>query len=130
MVAQGLIGGAKGIVYYPWDDTKTGVIYEPALMAELPGINAFLAQYGPEVAASQRTPVEGLDDGLQAAIFDGRRKLLLATCTSDEEGILRLALPPEVKAVHSLLDDRVWNNKGGQTEIGLFPLEVFTAELR
>ena len=74
MVYQGLVYGAKGIIYYPWDDGPTGITHEPQLMAEVPKINAELEVLGPKVLACERTLVKSDADpvDLHAALFRGK----------------------------------------------------------
>jgi hypothetical protein len=133
MVFQGLIYGAKGIVYYPWDDGVCGLIHEPELMAELPRINAFLAEHGASLAASPRVLLSGLG-GLQespdvhAARFEGHTDILLVTNTAAEPRRLTLELP--WTEARSLTDDAVWHLQGGRLELDLRPLEVVAIEAR
>ncbi|MCD6351589.1 MAG: hypothetical protein J7M26_05675, partial [Armatimonadetes bacterium] len=141
MVFQGLIYGAKGIIYYPWDDGKCGLVHEPALMKELPRINAFLAKWGQPIAASRRTLLSGLGKSepregtpeLHAALFTGERGcLLLATNTGKQPRQLTVKLAEHggVRGVvRSVLDGRSWKIEGGTVSIRLDPLEVVAAEI-
>ena len=74
MVYQGLVYGAKGIIYYPWDDGPTGLTHEPQLMAELPKINAELEVLGPKLLACERalTKADTDSEDLHAALFRGK----------------------------------------------------------
>jgi len=136
MVFQGLIYGAKGVVYYPWDDGKCGLVHEPALMAELPRINRFLGELGKEIAAAPAELLAGLgvnsgnSDELHAALFRGKRVLLLATNSGAETATLSLELPGEGNVARSVLDDRVWQVRGGRLELRLAGTEVVAAELQ
>lgn len=133
MVFQGLVYGAKGIVYYPWDDGACGLVHEPPLLEALPRINAFLAEHGTSLAASQRVLVCGLGGitesaDTHAALFSGARTLLLATNTAAEPRRIALDLPSTTG--RSLLDERHWVLTGGTLEVELAPLEVLAIELR
>ena len=72
MVYQGLVHGAKGIVYYPWDDGPCGLVHDPDLVRAVKSINAELAALGPKLLVAERTPVarkDGARPGLHAAVF-------------------------------------------------------------
>jgi len=137
MVAQGLIYGAKGIVYYPWDDTKCGLVHEPALMEELPRINRFLAEWGNTLAASQRSLLAGLgrerdpeaSDGVHAAVFEGDRALLIATNVGPEAVETEISFNTRYTRARSLLDERGWQLKDWAIRLRLEPDEVVAAEL-
>jgi hypothetical protein len=76
MVYQGLVWGAKGIFYYPWDDGSTGLKYEPALVPAVKQINAELAQLGPELLTCRHRVTarnSGALEGLYAAVYRGSR---------------------------------------------------------
>jgi hypothetical protein len=133
MVLQGLIYGAKGIIYYPWDDGSCGLTHEPALMEALPHINAFLAANGAGLASAERRLVSGLggeteDPDLHVARFAGPRRVLLATNTGSVPKHLSLAL--HSRRATSLIDGSEWDLPEGRLEHDLVPLEVLALELR
>jgi len=139
MVVQGLIYGAKGVIYYPWDDGPCGLTHEPALMAEIPRINKFLAQWGPDLAVCDPQIIadgEGagdLPDGLHAAVFRGHRCLLLATNTTAAAISTDLPLPDtdgRAQQARSLLTGRAVPLRDGAVHITLPPLGVDLIELR
>ena len=133
MVAQGLVYGAKGIIYYPWDDGPCGLVHEPALMAEIPRINAFLAHYGPEIAACTPKILTGgarTPPGLHAALFSDQRKLLLATNTSDQVVEADLPIPATVTSARSLMTGQPAAVRDGALHVALLPLGVELFELR
>ncbi len=133
MVFQGLIYGAKGIVYYPWDDGACGLIHEPQLMDELPRINAFLAEHGASLASSPRVLLSGLGGSqespdVHAARFEGHPDLLLVTNTAAEPRGLTLDLP--WSAARSLTNGASRHLRDGRLELNLKPLEVVAIEAR
>jgi len=89
MVYQGLIWGAKGVIYYPWDDGPTGLIHDEKLMAAVGAINSELAIIGPAVLSCTRQMVaenEGDDAGLYAAVFRSETDTyVIAANVLDEE---------------------------------------------
>lgn len=137
MVAQGLIYGAKGIVYYPWDDTRCGLVHEPALMEELPRINRFLAQWGNTLAASQGVLLAGLglerdpeaSDGVHAAVFEGDSPLLVATNVGPDAVETQISFDRRYTRARSLLDEREWQLEDWAIRLRLEPAEVVAAEL-
>ena len=84
MVYQGLIYGAKGIIYYPWDDGPCGLIHDPALVEAVGRLNSELAHLGPELLASRHELLaEGADPpGLQAARFIGEQRTYRLTANT------------------------------------------------
>lgn len=133
MVAQGLIYGAKGVIYYPWEDGSCGLTHEPALMEALPRINAFLAANGAGLASAERRLVSGLggeaeDADLHVARFSGTRQIVLATNTGSEPRRLSLAL--RSRRATSLIDGSEWDLPEGRLEHDLAPFEVLALELR
>lgn len=132
MVALGLVYGAKGIVYYPWDDRKCGLVHEKELMAELPRINRFLAQVGGEMARATRVEVEVRPEaeGVHAAAYRGERLLLIAANAAKKPNEVELRLPVSGGTARSLLDDRRWPISNGRVRVRLEPLTVLAAEVR
>ncbi|MBI5831031.1 MAG: hypothetical protein HZB16_01805 [Armatimonadetes bacterium] len=91
MVAQGLVHGARGVVYYPWNDGANGLTHEPALQKELPLINRLLAQIGPDLAVAERTLLtDAAQPDLHAATFAASPRLLVATNTGQKPVTLTL----------------------------------------
>lgn len=132
MVAQGLIYGAKGVIYYPWDDTKCGLVHEPELLEAVPQINALLAAIGREVASAPRTLLVGRgQDAVQpaeeqhAALFSGEKRYLLATNTAPETASLELLLAGE--RLRSLRDAQTWPIQDGRATLVLAPLQTLVA---
>ncbi len=97
MVYQGLVWGAKGIFYYPWDDNVTGIIHEPQLMAIIAGLNAELAELGPELLARRweltaDTPAD--QPGFYAATYHGSQdSYVIAVNTGDTAQRFEVPLP-------------------------------------
>ena len=129
MVYQGLIYGAKGVIYYPWDDGPNGLVHEPALMEAVPQINAELAQLGPMLLTSERTLI--VDDpedqpGLRATQFViDEATYILATNTSAEA--LSGTLPctgPAGRAVEVLFEGRSLTAGEGVLQDTFAPLAV------
>ncbi|MBC7288577.1 MAG: hypothetical protein H5T86_11170 [Armatimonadetes bacterium] len=134
MVAQGLIYGAKGVIYYPWDDGPCGLTHEPALMAEIPRINQFLASYGPLLASADPQIIadgekNGHPQGLHAALFEGQNRLLLATNTSHEAVSARIPVEGARQA-RSLMTGQAITVAQGAVDLALAPLSVELIELR
>ena len=129
MVYQGLIWGAKGVVYYPWDDTVTGLVYEPELMEAVGRINRELAVVGPETLLARRTLTAANDEthpGLYAASFSGaKRSLVIAASVSDEPGTFQVPAPglPD-GPVQVLFEDRSVTCEGGVIRDEFSPLAV------
>lgn len=94
MVYQGLIYGAKGIVYYTWDDRVTGLVHEPALLRAVPELNRELLTLAPLLLTARRRLLCGLpnDRNWHIALFTGRKDIVLATNTGDS-GELAVRLP-------------------------------------
>jgi len=129
MVYQGLIYGAKGVIYYPWDDGPNGLVHEPALMGAVPQINAELAQLGPTLLTAERTLIA--DDpedqpGLRAAQFAADDAVyLLATNTSDQALTATLPCPrPAGSTVEVLFEGRRLTTNGGTLRDTFGPLAV------
>ncbi len=132
MVVQGLIYGAQGVTYYPWDDGACGLTHEPELMAELPRINAFLAARGAALAGSSRTLLVGLgaeaeSPDLHAALFAGPSRVVLATNTGAEPA--RLATTVAAREGTDLRTGETVRFPAGRVELELAPLEVAALEL-
>ncbi|MBI2303103.1 MAG: hypothetical protein HYU66_29700 [Armatimonadetes bacterium] len=129
MVAQALIYGAKGIVYYPWDDGPNGLVHEPALLAEMPKLNRLLARVGPGLAASERTLLTDADTPeLHAAMFVGGQRLLVATNTGDQPATLTLQGRGALTSLRG--DGKAWAYRGGSLTLPLAPLEVVVASVK
>lgn len=95
MTYQSLVWGAKGVIYYPWDDTVTGLIYEPELMNSIGALNAELAELGPQLLAAERSMLAtGKDQAIVAASFRlPDRTLLLAANLETQAADLALPVP-------------------------------------
>jgi len=96
MVYLGLIHGAKGVIYYPYDDGPNGLVHEPQLMDELPRINAELAELGPELLARKWLGAESSDDQpdlVWAAYVGDQDAIVLVANQSEEPFAGRFALP-------------------------------------
>jgi hypothetical protein len=129
MVYQGLIYGAKGVIYYPWDDGPCGLIHDPALMEAVTGINAQLAEIGPELLVSERrliadSPPE--HPGLRAASFVGPTHVyVIATNTGKEEVAASSPFPGAIgDQVDVLFEGRTVRTKDGVLTDRLAPLSV------
>lgn len=95
MTYQSLVWGAKGVIYYPWDDKVTGLIYEPELMSSIGALNAELAELGPQLLAAERTMLaDGKDQPIIAACFQlPDRTLILAANLETKDAEFALPIP-------------------------------------
>jgi len=55
MVYLGLLLGAKGIVYYPWDDGPCGLVHDPDLMKAVAQLNREISELAPYLLRGERT---------------------------------------------------------------------------
>ena len=129
MVYQGLIYGAKGVIYYPWDDGPCGLTHDPALMAAVTEINAELAEIGPDLLVSRRRLIAdggGEHPGLHAASFVGdERVYVIATNTGTTALTAALAFPGAIDdAVQVPYEGRTVRTQGGVLTDSFAPLEV------
>jgi hypothetical protein len=100
MVYQGLVWGAKGIFYYPWDDGCTGLVKDPGLMAAVGKINAELAELGPELLTCRRKLTAAntaSHEGLYAAVYRGAKANYVIAVSVLAEA-RELAVPTGLKA--------------------------------
>jgi hypothetical protein len=91
MVYQSLVWGAKGVIYYPWDDKVTGLIYEPKLMDNIGPLNRELAELGPQLLAATRTMLAtGKETPCVAATFrlENRTLVLAANLTKQPASVV------------------------------------------
>jgi len=129
MVYQGLIWGAKGVVYYPWDDTVTGLIHDPALLEAVGKINRELAVVGPETLLASRTVTAANDEtnpNLYAAVFRGeKRTLVIAASVADEPQTMSVPVPgmPDSQ-LEVLFEDRQIACEAGVVRDHFAPLQV------
>lgn len=127
MVYQGIISGAKGVIYYPWDDGPTGLVHDSELMAAVAQINAELQEIGPELLASEwHTIADDDPPGLRAASFIGKaRSYVIATNTGEDPIEARLPLPGFLDAeVDVLFEGRSVLVEAGVIRDTLEPLAV------
>ncbi|MBM3475300.1 MAG: hypothetical protein FJX75_18720 [Armatimonadetes bacterium] len=129
MVYLGLIYGAKGIIYYPWDDGPCGLTHDPALMQAVTELNAELADIGPDLLASRRRLIAdgtGEHPGLHAATFIGdKRVYLLATNTTNAPLSFSLPFPGAINdAVQLPYEGRTLQTAAGLLADTLAPLQV------
>ena len=92
MVYLGLIHGAKGVVYYPYDDGPNGLVHEPQLMDEVPRINAELAQLGPELLACEWMGVRETEGVVWSAFIDREHAIVLAANQGEEAVDLEISM--------------------------------------
>jgi len=90
MVYMGLILGAKGIVYYPWDDGPCGLLHDPDLMEAVSRLNREVVEMSPYLLIGERKAITCSEpedaDSLHGARFDlGGRCLVLLCNPSSEE---------------------------------------------
>ncbi len=126
MVYQGLIYGAKGIIYYPWDDGPCGLTHDPALMAAVKQINAELAQLGPRLLTYERKllPADSLPESVHAASFTGKTEVLVLAANGRSERVtLRLPLAGATQA-EVLFEGRKLAVEDGGLEDDFEPLAV------
>jgi hypothetical protein len=129
MVYLGLIYGAKGIIYYPWDDGPCGLTHDPALMQAVTDLNAELADIGPDLLASRRRLIadgSGEHPGLHAATFVGdKRVYVIATNTRDAPVTFSLPFPGAIDdAVQAPYEGRTMRTRAGILTDTLAPLQV------
>lgn len=97
MVYQGLIWGAKGVIYYPWDDGPTGLIHDPVLMEAVGKINSELAAIGPRLLECRHEIVaqnEGDLAGLYAAVYrSGQDTYVIAANVLSEDRDYEVPVP-------------------------------------
>lgn len=82
MVYQGIIGGARGVVYFAWHVPPIGISSNLRLMDAIEGINRELSGLAGFVVGGRRTLVPSVppDDDVKAALFTtGKTSLLIAT---------------------------------------------------
>lgn len=98
MIYQGLVWGAKGIFYYPWDDGCTGLVYEEKLQGAVKQINAELAALGPELLQCSyklTAQNEEAHPGLYAATYEGEKNIYIIAVNVTKEGkIMSVPAPP------------------------------------
>ncbi len=130
MTYQSLVWGAKGVVYYPWDDKVTGLIYEPELMNSIGALNAELAELGPQLLAAERTMLaDGKDQPIVAARFQlPDRALVLAANLETKDAAL--SLPTPGTTVRSLYNSAPATLTDGSLKTSLPPLGIGVWELR
>jgi hypothetical protein len=126
MVYQGLIYGAKGIIYYPWDDGPTGITHEPQLMAEVPIINAELQTLGPKLLACERTVVKPAKDDaeIHAALFRGKTESFFIVASGKSQPCEPHFRLPGAKALELLYGTDTAQVNGGVLQENLSPLQV------
>jgi len=135
MVYQGLIWGAKGVIYYPWDDGPTGLIHDPVLMQGVGRINGELAMIGPALLGCQRHVVAHNDDanpGLYAALFTSRAQTyIIAASVLYEQSELAVPAPgiPDGE-LEVMFEDRWVKLSAGKIQDGFEPLAVHVYRLR
>ncbi len=97
MVYQGLIWGAKGVIYYPWDDGPTGLIHDPVLMEAVGKINSELEMIGPRLLECRHEIVaqnEGDLAGLYAAVYrSGQDTYVIAANVLSEDRDYEVPVP-------------------------------------
>ncbi|MGQ9733085.1 MAG: hypothetical protein ACUVX8_17640, partial [Candidatus Zipacnadales bacterium] len=129
MVYQGLIYGAKGVIYYPWDDGPCGLVHDESLMSAVARINDELQQIGAELAVSDRRLVADSPShlpGLHAASFVGKTHVhVIAANTSDEILEASLPIPGAINdPVEVLFERRTVQTNGGMLQDRFEPLAV------
>ncbi|NSW54374.1 MAG: hypothetical protein HPY44_00055 [Armatimonadetes bacterium] len=129
MVYQGLIWGAKGVVYYPWDDSVTGLVHDPVLMEAVGKINRELAVVGPEILLASRTITAANDEqnpNLYAAVFHGdKRTLVIAASMANEAQAIRVPVPGVGDGpMQVLFENRAVACQAGAIQDQFGPLEV------
>ena len=127
MVYQGLIYGAKGVIYYPWDDGPTGLVHDPDLMEAVKQINAELQEIGPGLLVSERYPIaDNEPTGLRAAGFVGREcSYVIATNTGPHPVEATLPLPGFLDGkVELMFEGAVVPAQDGRIRATIAPLAV------
>jgi hypothetical protein len=129
MVYQGLVWGAKGIFYYPWDDGPTGLTKDPKLMAAVEGINRELEALGRELLTCRHRVTarnSGALEGLYAAVYRNRREsYVIAVSVANEARQFAVpagGLPPGTGEV--MFEGRTVAVDGGAIRDGFAPLAV------
>ena len=129
MVYQGLIWGAKGIVYYPWDDTVTGLKYEPVLMEAVGKINRELEAIGVELLKCEREMTAANDEAspaLYAAVFRGEDATYVIAASVAYEAREFTVPAPGVGAgeLEVMFEDRTIEGLGDSIKDSFEPLAV------
>lgn len=130
MVYQGLVYGAKGIVYYTWDDGVTGLVHEPPLMEAIPNLNRELLTLAPLILTARRTLLRGFpaDENWHVALFSGEKAVVLATNTG-ASGELTVRLPRAFRGTKSLFGRGKARVEGTVLSLSLPELGALAVEL-
>lgn len=135
MVYQGLVWGAKGIFYYPWDDGSTGLIKDEKLMAAVGQINGELAQLGPELLTCRHEVLarnEGEQKGLYAGVYWGKAVTYLLAVSVEPAAKQFSIRMPQVQATSAevLFEQRNVAVKDGTISDGFAPLGVHVYRIK
>ena len=135
MVYQGLIWGAKGVVYYPWDDGPCGLIHDARLIEAVRNINSELAELGPELLECAHRVIARNDDahpGLYAAVFQGHTATyLIAASVLSERKTLAVPAPGlDGTGLDVMFEGRKTTANGGLIQDEFKPLEVHVYRAR